>query len=191
MDAAFIKAADFAGRFTCLGLPLAPLSLGHLFLLHDYSSAFVLGQPAQPADLILSVFICAQKQARARKNLKRWSTFLFLRFWGAFSGRFNLMLESGRFAAYLSHHLTVPDARSAVTMTRTLRAPAHWRLLTMLMVDFAMTEQQAMEYPMLKTNCLWATEAERNGSIELDGGRLSQFWNQCQQLDREKFPQTN
>lgn len=191
MDAAFQRAAS-AQTFRVLGLPLRPLTLGHLFLLHEHESAYV--REAAPAadDLILSVLICAQPHRHAKRllTLRPFRPFFwaFLKLWGFQSRRLNWIHEARKFQAYLEHHQTLPAIRRApgVTEVRTLGAPEHWSLLTMLMIDFHMSEAEALDTPLLKAHLLWATQAEREGSIEFAwNSRLEEFWEIARRMDAE------
>jgi hypothetical protein len=186
MDAAF-KLAALDKPHRALGITLQPLTLGHLFLLEQHDSAFVSNDRIPTADdLILSCFICSDRADRFTKNLRAIWTKLFLKLWSRRAAKLDLLREIANFRAYLRAHEVTPEICAPVGAVRALRSPHSWRLLAMCMNDFNMSEAEALAMPILKVNCLWVTEADRRGTIELWGDDRQKLWEHARAADAKR-----
>lgn len=167
MDEAFFKASA-PQRFTCLGLPLKTLTLGHLFTLEQFGSELIdrYGNP-KFSDLLVSSLICSLAPGEFERLLGTKRLRVFLWAWARFAKRLNAAVELARFKAYLNCSLACPEYRPAKnTVSRAAGTPNAWRMLAMLMTDFGLSEKEAMAMPVVRINCLWAAQEERAGKIE-------------------------
>ncbi len=175
MDIAFLIGSAVTTPHVVLGLRLLPMTVGHLFLLHEMDASYLspVGE-ASIADIIASAFVLAQpyKDSRAIIGTKRARLFCWI--WGIRCRKLNLAHEIGKFSAYLKDQYTAPSMRpSDPDRAKYLNAPEHWRLLGMLMSVFGMSESEAMDTPLVKARCLAAVDAERNGVIDLTHTRAT------------------
>jgi len=174
MDPAFQHANE--SRLTghvVYGLPLYPLTIGHVFLLSDLDVTFLVDQNVEPQidDMLLFTFTAAHKRAaQARRALAGpWyvASKLFFFAWGLFARRKNPILEMARLHAYLDSQGRSPQVKPPKGESVTLNAPEHWRLLVMLMVDFHMQMRDALDVPLNFARNLWAVQGEREQKLAL------------------------
>lgn len=187
MDRAFQLAANVEPRHVAMGLPMQPLTLGHVFLAHELDLPFFThsGTPAV-ADLLTAVWICAWRSApAARRSLFSLTGKLKLKLWGWSCRGQKLVVEAGRFHTYLSDQSIYPEvATPAPGTSRQLSAPEHWRLLAMLMADFHMSREQAIDTPLAFARALWAVEGERKGTLKLShDDRISELWEHKRRME--------
>lgn len=174
MDPAFHHANE--SRLTghvVYGLPLYPLTIGHVFLLSDIGVNFLVDQGCEPQidDMLMFVFAAAHKRAaQARRALAfPWllASKLFFFVWGMFARRKNPFMEMARLHAYMDSQSKSPQVKPPKGEAVTLNAPEHWRLLVMLMVDFHMQLRDALDVPLNFARNLWAVQGEREQKIAL------------------------
>jgi hypothetical protein len=186
MDAAFLQAAS-PKPHVCFGLRLQPFTLGHFFLITDYGVN--LDAPSW-SDMILTVFICCTGHTQSRKNLsRRWAPHLMrLLGWLCRKRKMVFKDEIQKFISYLEDSRSVPKILRSESDAnkRDLNAPECWRLLTMLMADFHMSKSEAMDTTVAEAHCLWATEADRRGTIELRGERVDALWEFARREDEKR-----
>lgn len=170
MDSAFLTALREPAPVRCLGVSLVPLTLGHFFLLRQWDSAFLTGGQASIEDLIMGCFVCCQDAGSARRGLRSLLLPLVMKLWGRRARRSNLALDMIGFRRYIKDGTAAPStviSHGAGDSMRDLNSPVEWRLLVMLMVDFHLTEAEALKMTMLKANVLWATLGDRDGKVQL------------------------
>jgi hypothetical protein len=170
VDYIFIKASREPQPTRCLGVTLLPLTVGHFFVLREFDSAFISGEQASIEDLIFACFVCCQDPAAAKRSLRSWLLPIAMRLWGWRAVKCNLAREMMTFRSYIRDGTAAP--RTVISMggddsMRELNSPMEWRLLVMLMVDFHLTEREAMATTVIKANALWATLGDRDGKINL------------------------
>jgi hypothetical protein len=165
MDPAFRGAPWGPTGHVVLGLPLYPLTVGHVFLLTELGVDF-LADNIEPGfeDLLMFTFVASQPTAvEASKAVSsRWREWFFW-LWGRASRRKKWSDEMAKLHAYLRSQQVAPVVANppAGQEMRRLNAPEHWRLLCMLMVDFHMPEADALNVTLNRGRALWGVEGER------------------------------
>ena len=91
----------------CLGLPLEPLTLGHIFLLRDYDVDAL--DPKDFGELILTVFVCSQPWRESRSAIRRFRTKLFLSWWGFRVRKLKFADQVALLVAYLQRNIEHPE----------------------------------------------------------------------------------
>jgi hypothetical protein len=176
MDAAFHNAVRASARTVCFGLRMQPLTVGHLWLLHEIGNALPEhGDEADESDIITAVLICSQKSHRiARRMVRSRLCRFWCALWGHLMRKRPFMVEAKLFGEYLRRELQSPAVDGGAGSGE-LRAPLCWRLVTMLMSNFGMPLKQALKTPVAFALCIWATEADRRGSLKLASERQLRF----------------
>lgn len=170
MDQAFIQALGEQKSVRCLGVNLQPLTVGHFFVLRQFESAFISGEQASIEDLIFACFVCCQDHDSAKRSLRSWLLPVAMRLWGWRARKCNLAREIMTFRRYIRDGTMAPRTVTSFgdgESMRELNSPMEWRLLVMLMVDFQLTEAEAMRMRIVKANALWATLGDRDGKVNL------------------------
>jgi hypothetical protein len=171
MDPAFQHANE--SRLTghvVFGLPLYPLTIGHVFLLSELDVTFLVDQNIDPQidDMLMFAFVSACRTAKkARRALKTPGVKLFFWLWGLVNRRRNIFAESAKLQDYLRSQCKSPQVKPPSGETVPLNAPEHWRLLVMLMVDFHMRMADALDVPLNFARNLWAVQGEREQKLSL------------------------
>jgi hypothetical protein len=189
----FTTALDRKPRFRCFGLPLLPLTLGHVFLLRELDSPFVTHRESDDLfdDLLLAVFVCAQHHETARCELgKKRRLSLFLAYWGWRCRKIDIVTQAKIFQAYLLHYRTCPNVSGVSEFLPA--SPQEWRTLAMLTHHFGYSERAAMDCPIAFATAIWAADGDRCGTLTITDtpARLSAFdtaWNHQHRLDLEKL----
>ncbi len=171
MDPAFQHAneSSLTGHVV-FGLPLHPLTIGHVFLLSELDVTFLVDQNIDPQidDMLMFAFVAACKTAgKARSALKTPGIKLFFWLWGLVNRRRNIFAESAKLQDYLRSQCKSPQVKPPSGETVPLNAPEHWRLLVMLMVDFHMRMADALDVPLNFARNLWAVQGEREQKLSL------------------------
>lgn len=166
----------------CLGLNLQTLTVGHLFLLAEHDCAFPFRyEEAGLGDLVIGVLVCALPWRKAQRTVKTWWTPYFMRLWERFTRNQSKQAAAEAFQIYLSRELRAPATEGA---RGELKTPLPFRILVMLMADFHLTEEKAMDMPVKKAMCLWAAEGDRRGKISLKSDRVLDFEAWAAEQDR-------
>lgn len=186
-------------RIVCLGARLRPLTVGHLFVLHELGNAYPENEAhAQWEDVVTAVLVCSQKTAKkARRMLHSCFSSIGLALWGimnrepdreAFERR--KVIEKALFESWLRHQLKTPQ-RDALSFgsgaAEEQRVPLCWRLLAMLMADFGMTREKALQQEVSFALVLWATEADRRGVCKLASERQIRFRSWVERMERARL----
>lgn len=167
----------------CLGLNLQTLQVGHLFLLEEHECAFPYRfEEHRDGDLVIGVLICSQSWKASRKNLKAWWMPFYVQLWERLTRRHSTEEAAEIFQMYLCREMTAPETEGPGTAE--LKAPLPFRLLAMLMADFHITEEKAMDMPVKKAMCLWATEGDRRGTVSLVSERQLNFRKWVEEQER-------
>jgi hypothetical protein len=149
------------------------MTLGHAFLLEQIDAAYLEGGIPAWNDLLASVLICSQDHSKARRSIGKWSTRQFAKIWKLFNLRIDPVAEVLAFLKYLEESFASPETEPPPNgKSRDLKAPLLWRLLVMLIVDFHMSKEAALNMTVVEAQCLWATEGDRKGTLDLVAGRL-------------------
>lgn len=184
MDEAFSNAFSPPHRHKVLGFNLRPLTVGHLLVLE--SSGVHIAEPRTIDELSFLVFVCSQKYADAFKGLQSWWAPFVFRLWGRLWQNRDITTQARAWEAYMSESLLAPNVKTQTNSPR-LECPLGVRLLVMLMRELGMSADEAKATPVSTANCLWVTVGEMEGSVQLWTERDQNFWQQCEQLDREAY----
>ncbi len=191
MEAIFHKAA-YLPPARCLGAPLLPLTIGHLFLLRKHCPDVLSADDAHLGSLALAAFICAHPQCHVEQLLRRRTAAIAFRVWGLFSKKFNLALERDRFEHYLQEHLEPPKIwHDLSNPLRACQAPLEMRLLVLLMTEMNFTEKDALDVPVVKANALWATLGELRGKFTFEDERTTGLLEFAKRMDAERLDKLN
>jgi hypothetical protein len=187
MDAAFSKAAN-PRLPKVLGFKLQPLTLGHRLVLAKHGCAYVTEEAATLEDLMLAVFVCAQHFKAADRAISSWFFLRFVWLWSWFIAFRKLIvpIEHNKFRLYWDDGHACPEVDSSGKSSE-ISSPYEQRVLTMLISDFHMTREQAMEITLAEANAMWAAQGERKGVVELQSDRVRQLREVARQRDIEKF----
>lgn len=196
MDPTFRKAirAEQA-RIVCLGVKLRPITLGHLFLLHEEGNAFPEhAKEAEWPDLVQAVLVCSQRSASsARRMIYGRLAWLWAVVWGwcnrkTTRSRLKRTEVYAAFCDYLGEQLGRPEPDDlSPGGAGELRAPMCWRLLAMLMADFGLSRKEALKTPVAFALTLWATEADRRGVSKLASERQIGFRAWVRQMEAKRL----
>lgn len=182
MQDAFKLALDRTPR-RCLGLDLQPLTLGHLFLLQRFQSPFIQGGDVALGDVLLAAFICAQPHRNSGRDLDRWWTKHWLRFWVWRSRKLNWAVQADEFDQYLSDNLPrleywkKGDGKPA-------GSPYCFFLLAMAMARLHLNRDEALDMPVAELICLLASAAEVEGDVQLCSDDDMEFFEWAKDQDR-------
>lgn len=167
----------------CLGLPLEPLSIGHLFLLADNSSPFIEGGRVTVVNLSDAVFICSQHWTKAESDSRRWWFPWFLKLWARRSRKLDFGTEQKKFAAYFAEQTDFPLAKQDRRATREFGSPWWWRLLAIMMAEFNLSEKQAMDMQAMRAALLFSAKGEADGKLKLWNQQDDSFDEFCRGMD--------
>lgn len=193
MDAAFSKAAN-PTRLRICRLDLEPLTLGHRFLLAQHGCAYVTDEKPDVTDLLLAVFICSMPWRQSKACLDSlffralvWPLWCNVWFWGV-SKKCILPVEHSKFAKYWEDAHACPQTTSENTTEQEVNTPYEHRVLVMLMADFHMSRDQAMDTTLVEANAMWATQGERRGAHQIyQNKRRAALWEFARRMDAIKF----
>lgn len=160
-----------------LGLRLRPYSCGHEILLCRIGSPFAVEAEADWFDLFVAVLVCSQtfKDGQTLVQSPRKSR-LFILAWRLWLkvARVDLYAELAKFYDYLSDGRWSPPAYDIKAKpgweSRTLKAPRVYRLIPMLCEKLGLRETDALDFPVARANLYAAAIADRDGTIDLEGG---------------------
>lgn len=185
MDHTYINAAASRGGCShqCLGLKLAPLTVGHLFLLLEINSPFVTGKRETFEDFLLAVFACSCRHDKSKANLRKWWAPLFFRMWGYLNRRRNFAEELLSFHDYLTEQMAVPTYKKREGASAS-SAPIPYQLLAALMTEFGMSESEAMDMEVKHVHCLCAANAEMRGHVDTQSEDFKELWAYAEEQDR-------
>jgi hypothetical protein len=174
----------------CLGLRLERISIGHLFLLAEISSPFLLGGPVSVVDLSNAVFVCSQDWRKADRDSSRWWFPLFLKLWAARCRRMDFELEQRKFSDYYGEETEFPAVKGREHGAKEFGSPWWWRLLAILMSDFHLSEETALDMPVAKAAMLFTAKAESEGNLKLWTAADSAFDSFCRDMEIQvvEFP---
>lgn len=157
--------------FKAFGIALAPLSLGHVFLLESIQSPLITNTAkAEISDLLLLVLVCSRPYQEASKTLKdpELATRIesMAQTWAKTLSKTTTIEEQAKtIEAYLLHYLQAPP-RWGGSGSR-LKTPWQLYLITQLQKELGITEQEAWSMPCNKAFGYYAAIAEGYGDKEL------------------------
>ena len=186
MNAAWLQAALPDPPTVCLKLKLRPYSIGHELLLRRFASPFVNDEPADIPDLLLAALICSQPFRFDWWNTINWQTKIFLKLWRLLLWKPDVLGEMKKFVAYREAGRWFPDP-IVPRGTKELYSPSAMRMLAILMSEFHLTVEQALDFPMATAHALYCSRSEMEGKMELDGGQFSEMF----ALARAMKPEAN
>ncbi len=175
-----------------LGLGMRPLTIGHLLLLLEVGSPYP--DQAELADegaMATAALICSQPHRSARKLIYSRFATIGTKLWGWLQRKCDLAREERVFLSYLVSQLARPESESISMGTKDdMRVPAGWRLLSMLMSDFRMSFDQALNTEVRFALTLWAVESDRRGIERIASERRLAFhkWVREQEAARKLQP---
>jgi hypothetical protein len=172
MDAVFVKTANPV-QSRCLGAPLLPLSIGHLFLLRKYCPDVLTLEDIELGSLAVASFICAHPHGKVEMLLRRRTAALTFRIWGLFSTRWDLAAERDRFDHYLHTNLEPPKL---------------WHDLSdpLLMTELHYSERDARNLSVVEANAFWATLGELRGKFNFEDDRTKGFFEYARKMDEQR-----
>jgi len=151
----------------CLGLRLEALSLGHVFSLAEISSPFLQGRSATLVDLSDAVFVCSQDWRKAARDSRKWWFRWFLRLWSRKCAAMDFDAEREKFEAYMAAETDFPATKQNTFAPTEYGSPWWWRLLAIMMSDFHLSEDEAMDAPVQKLVLLYTAKGEAEGRIKV------------------------
>jgi hypothetical protein len=157
--------------YKAFGLALAPLSLGHVFLLESIQSPLLLpSAKAELGDLLLCVLVCSRPYTEASKTLgdpelaARIGT--LAQTWALTLSKTTTLEEQAKAVeAYLLHYLQAPPRWGGDGSK--LKTPWQLFLITELQRHLGVTEQEAWNMPCNKAFAYYAAIAESAGDKSL------------------------
>ena len=160
--------AFYSGKHKCLGVHLEPLTIGHLFALHEQRSPFV--QPSDAGvtdgDLLEAVFLCSQPWERSRRDSRKWWVRPLLTAWIYFTRKLDFDAEVKAFCSYLEDNLPVfeqwLDGESSFGSS-----PLPVFLLSLAMNRLHIPINDAMNMRTSLLICLVTSLSEHEGKIRL------------------------
>jgi hypothetical protein len=168
----FRKAIDRRPRHGCLRLPLLPLTIGHLFFLHEIDSPVVGPGANCLGDLLLAVLVCAQPHEEARRMLTRrgghWRLSLLCYYWGWRCRHLDLPTEAAKFSEYLRDEQATPPLQPVPrSEARPIGAPWPWMLFEFVRWAYKLSAAEALNVTMREAAALWAIRADAEGRVTL------------------------
>jgi hypothetical protein len=155
-----------------LRLPLWPLTLGHVALLHEIESPVTEpGERIEFPDCLLAVLICSRPHQAARRLIQSKVRLTVAGWRLGFRARgLKLKTEVPKFLEYLEDSYARPElVKPKGKESRTMGAPIEWLLLDALMGDYQMTLEAAYSVPIILAQCLWVTRGDRDQRLQLAG----------------------
>jgi len=167
MDPCFFSAHRYAPP-RVFSYRLRPLSLGHVFLLHELESPYV-GYEGDKhiSDALLLVFICSQDHISARAGLQSFWLKCFFQIWCGFLTQVAIVKGLVELEHYLADGLRSPETRRPETGCTSLESPWPYRLLVLLMSELNMSRAEALGLPVSEAWNLWCSLAEAKGEVKL------------------------
>lgn len=166
MPAAFKSAAEIPPR-RALRLHLKPVTLGHVFLLHEFASPYVTRDAKETIpDIYLAAVILANDWKTARRLTQSRLAPLFFAALGAITRRDKLQDSRNELVMHLRDWCYTPPVQSD-GKGKALTAPWHVRLYASMRHLFHMEHDEAMSLTVLEASALRAAIGEDLGKIEL------------------------
>ena len=169
MQAAFQQAAT---PFRVLGLKMQPYTLGHDWLLYTLDSGFCreTNKPPTYDDLLISVWICAQKDhVAAIQRLAKPITRIWITLWSLYCGKFDVGEAFATFHEYIKAQ--TPDVEYWIESQGTKKpqsgTPFFQVLKVSMMRDMGMSEAEAWSTRYADAHLNFLTLLENMGKIRL------------------------
>lgn len=146
------------------GLRLVPVTLGHLFLLHD--CGVEIEEMDKPEPLMLAVFICSQRHGQSRRDMGRFWFNFFLFLWGMKCRKMNLKMELSVFQKWFFDQIKGPITKSKNPGSGDDHAaPLHFTLLAIAESKLNRPKPVAMDSTVSELRKLIVALGESEGVI--------------------------
>lgn len=180
MIAAFITAAK-PKPVVCLGIPLRPFCLAHLFSLYETNSVFLRNAKPTLYDLMVACLICSQdfkgteeiwNDPDLERDLKYWEKKLRGGFFKRIQGKpFDFSADISAFKEYLLQGNKFPLVKFELTgNARETIAPASLFTLVSLLSNLHLDFESAMNLPLPLARWLVAGYGEQEGKVSIVDG---------------------
>jgi hypothetical protein len=169
------------------GLPLVPLTLGHVFVLDRMESAVLGGDIVGLAELALAVLVCAEEPDCAQRNLRSWLRRVFFLVWTRRIIRLDVAKESEGFRAYIRHWTSAPEICGKSKSSDDFGSGWHIRLLAMLTGELGLSLEESLALTVRDANSLIAALGESRGVMKLWTKRQETFWQIAAERDQAKL----
>jgi len=167
MDRAFTLATA-PPRHRVLGIELEPLTLGHVFILHEIGNPLPSGEAPQLDDIGVAVAICSQPWQHSKLDVRRWWFRFYVGHLGAKLAKLDVQKEAQAFWTYFSESLhRAFTKQSSDEKYEMLGTPWFWSLLAMLRSRFHMSEDEALSYPVVRARAICTALDEMEGRCRL------------------------
>ena len=149
---------------SALGVRLAPVTLGHLFLLDE--CGVDLSAEWSVSDSLLAIFICSNPPAKARRYLESWWVGRYFKLWGWVNRKRDWPTELAAFRDWFEGQLSGP-----ITKSKSPRggddyaAPFRLNLLACAMSKLHLSRGDAMALPVRELRQLIVAIGEAEGVI--------------------------
>ena len=186
MEAAFRGVLE-QPTFSCLRMDLEPLTVGHLFMLHQVESPFVTGESLNLVDLMEAVFVCAFPWFKSIHGRGSICMRPFFYLWGRGVRKLDHKAETDKFIEYWTANLMAPAIahQDPEKEAKTCGSPLPFRLLAMLTSKFGKSEREALNTTILEANSLWAAMGEIEGHFDIRSERQNSLWEFKKQMDAQ------
>jgi|GEM_PF-4011282 len=167
MQQTFASAVVQPNPVRCIGVPLKPFSLGHLLLLRQMESAFVIGGRCSYPDFIATAFICVHSWEEnlrlLRQPFRRW---LFCKVWSLLAGQFNVPIQVQVLAHHINAARETPEQKSGKPgCTRYLHSEWETRIYKFLR-SIGCEHVEALDMPLAVANALFISQLEEDEKAE-------------------------
>jgi len=149
---------------SALGVRLAPVTLGHLYLLDD--CGIDMGAEWSPADSMLAVFICSNPAEKARAYLGKWWIGRYFKLWGWVNRKRDWLPELEAFREWFGEQLAGPITKSkSQRSSDDHAAPFRLNLLSCAMGRLHLNRAEALSMTVRELRQLIVAHGEAEGVI--------------------------
>lgn len=168
-------------RYTVLGVPLLPLSAGHLIRLNQVENTFLLGGDLTLEDLALGVLICSRNWDDCTTILNSPKLVQYMRRWQRrVCGQTGLLYWLGLrspakvgfaeafilFSEYLKAGMKMPNVRYDASQSKETGCPLVLWVLNKVESKTAWARAQLLDRPWVETLFDWLTLEAQDGNID-------------------------
>jgi hypothetical protein len=166
--------------YTILGIPLRPLSLGHIFLMKRFDCKFASENPDEKGgidDLLLGIAICSREFDEFLEFIQNPKEFhAWAKKWGKLlhkqlkkKNEFELVSKFYLFKEYLKDGIFIPKYWEMDNNEDSMSSGTHWTqtVLHALMSELGYSQKEALNIPISRALADYFRHLERNGLITL------------------------
>jgi len=116
---------------------------------------------------------------------------LFLKLWARRSRKLDMAAEQEKFSAYFKAETEFPLSKQNSRSMREYGSPWWWRLLAIMMADFHLSKNDALDMAAAEAAMLWSARAELEGKLNLWTKADDDFDEFCKRMDADpdvQFP---